>query len=106
MVSRALIVILFVLTSLAKGESLRLPITRDTWFSAVGGEADCNLGGARRLKVKSIQEMSLLDFDSTPLKGHAVRSAFLHVRLSGKEILRRMTVGTFGAEWVEGTSPT
>ena len=39
-------------------ETLRLPITRDTWFSAYGNEADANLGGASRMKLKSIQEMS------------------------------------------------
>lgn len=28
-----------------KGETLRVLVTRDTWFSNVGREADCNLGG-------------------------------------------------------------
>ncbi len=37
-------------------ESLRLPVTRDTWFSNVGAEIDGNNGGASRLKVKSYQE--------------------------------------------------
>jgi hypothetical protein len=35
------------------GEALRAPVTRDTWFSNVGAEADCNLGGATQLKLKS-----------------------------------------------------
>ncbi|HVA46675.1 MAG TPA: GDSL-type esterase/lipase family protein [Pirellulales bacterium] len=90
--------------AVARGETVRLNITRDTWFSEVGKEADGNTGGSDRLKVKSIQEMSLVDFDPAPLRGRLVRSAQLHVRLRGPEILRRMTVGSFSAEWVEGTA--
>jgi hypothetical protein len=88
------------------GEAVKLPVTRDTWFSNVGQEADCNLGGSSRLKVKSIQEMTLVDIDPTPLRGRVIKAATLHLRLAGDEILRRMTVGTFSAEWVEGTSPS
>lgn len=87
-----------------EGQELRLPVVRDTWFSAVGEEADCNLGGASRLKVKSIQEMSLVDLDPAPLKGHVVRKAALHFRLAGDEILKRVTVGSFSSDWVEGTA--
>ena len=46
---------------------VRLEVTRDTWVSDVGREADGNNGGAPRLKLKSIQEMTLLDVDATPL---------------------------------------
>ncbi len=88
----------------AEEQELRLSIVRDTWFSAVGKEADCNLGGASRLKVKSIQEMSLVDLDPAPLKGRVVRKAALHFRLGGEEILKRITVSTFSSEWVEGTA--
>lgn len=91
-------------TQPAADSDLRLPVTRDTWFSNVGSEADGNNGGAGQLKVKSIQEMSLVDFDPQPLVGRVVRSATLHVRLSGPERLHRVTVGTFAAPWVEGTA--
>ncbi len=85
-------------------DAIRVPVIRDTWFSAVGNEARCNLGGATKLKLKSIQEMSLVDIDPTPLAGRAVKRATLHLHLAGSEVLHRVTVGTFGAEWVEGTS--
>lgn len=85
---------------------IRLPVTRDTWFSAVGKEANDNLGGAPRLKLKSIQEMSLVDFDPAQLKGHVITEAELHVHRIRPERLWRVTVGTFAADWVEGTSPT
>ncbi len=91
-------------TSGADESRLRLPVVRDTWFSAVDHEADCNLGGAARLKLKSIQEMSLVDLDPTPLVGRVVRRAALHVRVSGEEVLKRVTVGTFASPWVEGTA--
>jgi hypothetical protein len=83
---------------------IRLPIVRDTWFSNVGSEADANVGGSPRLKLKSIQEMALVDVDPGPLRGRVVRSARLHVRSSGKPEWKRVTVGSFGADWVEGTA--
>ncbi|HEX5446881.1 MAG TPA: SGNH/GDSL hydrolase family protein, partial [Pirellulales bacterium] len=86
-----------------KGE-LRLPVTRDTWLSNVGREADGSNGGSGQLKVKSIQEMSLIDFDPRPLAGRVVRRATLHVHPSGGERLQRMTVSTLAAPWVEGTA--
>jgi len=82
---------------------VRLDVTRDAWVSTVGHEADGNNGGAPRLKLKSIQEMSLLDIDAQPLLGRTIRSASLHVKNSDKERLFRVTVSTVGAEWFEGT---
>jgi hypothetical protein len=85
-------------------ETVRLPVTRDTWLSNVGAEADGNLGGANQLKLKSNQEMSLIDVDPAPLRGRVIQAATLHVHLVSKEPLRRVTVSSFGADWVEGTS--
>jgi hypothetical protein len=86
------------------GEAVRVAVTRDTWFSNVGEEIDGNNGGAKQLKLKSNQEMSLIDIDTKPLRGRVIQGATLHVHLSGPEPLHRVTVGSFGAEWVEGTS--
>ncbi len=83
--------------------ALRLDVTRDTWVSEVGREADGNNGAAPRLKLKSIQEMTLLDIDAGPLRGRTIRSAALHLRLAGDQPLRRVTVSSVGAEWFEGT---
>jgi hypothetical protein len=82
---------------------VRLDVTRDAWISEVGREADGNNGGAPRLKLKSIQEMSLLDFDPKPLLGRTIRSAVLHLKKAGDETLKRVTVSSVGAEWNEGT---
>jgi hypothetical protein len=83
-------------------QDVRLDIARDTWVSAVGSEADGNNGGASRLKLKSIQEMSLIDVDPAPLRGRVIKSATLHVKLAGDDPLRRVTVSGIGAPWFEG----
>jgi hypothetical protein len=96
--------ILVVAGSSARGQEVRLSVTRDTWFSNVGSEADGNNGAAPRLKLKSNQEMSLVDIDPAPLRGRVVKSATLHLRSVGEPRLRRVTVGSFGADWFEGTA--
>ncbi|WP_165222002.1 glycoside hydrolase domain-containing protein [Aquisphaera insulae] len=77
--------------------------TRDAWVSQVGSEADGNNGASPRLKLKSYQEMSLLDVDTAPLRGRVIEAATLHVRQVGESPLLRITVGGVGAEWYEGT---
>ena len=86
------------------GKQLRLPVTRDTWFSEVGAEADGNNGGSSKLKLKSYQEMALLDIDPTALRGQTILEATLHVRLAAEPVLKRVTVSSFSVPWVEGTS--
>ncbi|MFO0925744.1 MAG: hypothetical protein U0736_01745 [Gemmataceae bacterium] len=88
----------------ADAAPLKLPVSRDLWLSSVDREADANLGGAARLKFKSYQELSLVDLDPAPLRGRVIRAATLHLRQAGAERLHRVTVGSIGAEWVEGTS--
>jgi hypothetical protein len=87
-----------------EANEVRVPVKRDTWFSNVGKEGDCNLGGSARLKLKSYQEMSLIDIDPAPLRGRVILGATLHLHLAGDKPLRRVTVSSFGADWVEGTS--
>ena len=86
----------------AARDPIRLAVTRDAWLSNAGDEADGNNGAAPQIKLKSYQEMSLLDFDPTPLRGRVVVAAALHLRLSAAPILRRVTVGSIAAPWVEG----
>ncbi len=90
--------------AVSRGEELRLPVVRDTWVSSVGEEADCNLGGAPRLKLKSYQEMSLVDIDPQPLRGRIVEAAWLFVRLAGEERLHRVSVSSISMPWEEGTA--
>ena len=75
-----------------ESEAVRVPISRDAWVSAVGREADANLGGANRLKLKSIQEMSLIDIDPAPFRGRVILGATLHLRRAAEPRLWRLTV--------------
>lgn len=87
------------------GRAVHVPVVRDTWVSSVDGERDANLGGAKRLKTKGIQEFTLMDIDPAPLRGRVVRGATLHLHTASKEIQHRLTVSTLASDWVEGTSP-
>ena len=85
-------------------EPLRLPITRDAWISAYPGEQDGNNGGSSRLKLKGIQEFSLIDFDSSSLRGKEVARAELWLHLESPDApLHRVTVSTVAVPWDEGT---
>jgi hypothetical protein len=80
-----------------------VPVSRDTWVSAVGAERDGNNGGASRLKFKGIQEFTLLDGDFSALKGRRIERAVLRLHQASAERLGRVTVSTISAPWVEGT---
>ena len=84
----------------------RFPVTRDTWFSSVANERDANLGGASKLKLKSYQEISLVDTDLSTVRGQTITGATLHVRSSGMPRLARVTISGIAADWSEGTSAT
>ena len=99
-----LVVLLTAPPGVAQDQALRVPVTRDTWFCNVGSEADGNNGGSNRLKLKSLQEMSVIDIDPEPLRRRVVQSAELHVRIGAEPKLLRVTVGSFGSEWFEGTA--
>jgi len=83
-------------------DSIKLPITRDMRLSSYAGEEGLNYGGSSQLKLKSYQEMALLAFDAASLKGKEVKRATLHIRLSGKERLLRVTTSSVRASWKEG----
>jgi hypothetical protein len=56
---------------------MRLPVVYDTWIAGLASEADYNLGGSARLKLKSCQEMSLLDINPAALRGRVVQAALI-----------------------------
>jgi hypothetical protein len=89
---------------LLKAQTVRLAPTRDTWLSNAGSEIDGANGKAPRLKFKSIQELSLIDFDFSSLRGKQVGKASLWLRASSDTPLDRMTISTMTLNWVEGPS--
>jgi hypothetical protein len=80
----------------------RIPISRDTWVSSVGDEAFGSNGGAPRLKLKSIQELSIIDFDARAIEGREIISAKLLLKVAGEEPIERITLSTITNDWVEG----
>ena len=82
---------------------MTIPVTRDTWVSAVGGEQEGNNGAATRLKFKGIQEFSLVDGDFSALKGRRIERAVLRLHQASEERLWRVTVSTISVPWEEGT---
>ncbi len=89
---------------LVRAERIRLDVTRDTWLSAVGNESKGANGGAARLKLKSIQELSLIDFDFAKLRGKEIQRCRLFLKRASDIPLDRITLSTLGANWTEGTS--
>ena len=88
----------------ATGEVVRLPVTRDSWVSAARGETEGNNGGSSRLKLKSCQELSLVDLAPESLAGRVVESAELHLHSESADRLWRVTVSSVARSWIEGTS--
>jgi hypothetical protein len=86
-----------------RAESIRIDIARDTWVSNYDTEIHGSNGAANRLKLKSIQELSILDFQAGPLRGKKIVSAKLMLKIAGDEPIERVTVSTITCDWVEGT---
>ena len=86
----------------AENRHVTLPVTRDTWVSAVGAERDGNNGASPRLKLKGIQEFSLLDADFSTVKARRIERAVLRLHMASDEKLGRVTVSTISAPWEEG----
>ena len=83
-------------------ETIRVDIARDTWLSNYSTENNGSNGAAPRLKLKSIQELSLIDFQPGPLRGRSIEKVTLCLKVAGDEPIERVTVSTITCDWVEG----
>jgi hypothetical protein len=83
-------------------KTVKLPVTRDTWLSSADKERQGSNGGATKLKFKSYQEMSVVDFDSKELKGFVIEEAHLHLNVDPKFPLLTVTTSSLSAPWIEG----
>lgn len=90
--------------SLSAQDVRKIPVNRDTWLSSVQQERLGSNGGAARLKLKSYQEMSIVDFDASSLKGRVIEKAYLHLNVVDKKRLLRLTTSSISAEWFEGNA--
>lgn len=80
----------------------RLDIARDTWLSNHPSEQSASNGGAPKLKLKSIIELSIIDFQPTQLKGKRIEQAKLMLKVEGDRPIERVTLSTLSADWIEG----
>jgi hypothetical protein len=86
----------------AQTEPLKLPCIADTMLSTSHGEEKLNGGGRSNLRLKSIEDLAILDFDVALLKGRAVEEARLYFCPTGPHKLRSIGISTIGTPWKEG----
>ncbi len=109
-------VIVAFLAAPAVAEEMKFTCSRDVWVSAVGEERDHSMGRTPTMKLKTIQEMCIMDFDLSKLKGRTVGGGWLcfhivhdpeevkriNIPLDRKHFLKGIGVSTVSADWVEG----
>ncbi|HHN46157.1 MAG TPA: hypothetical protein ENN09_01830, partial [Planctomycetes bacterium] len=100
----------FICAALTAGET-RLQCTRDVWISSYGTvgmggsppETDCSMGKTPTIKLKTIQEAGLFDFDTAPVRGRKIDKAVLMLHEAEPTQLRWMGVSTVSSNWEEGS---
>lgn len=110
--SLVLVLLMASLVSQARGETVRCPDVKDVWISSVSEEVDHSMGKTDTLKLKTLQELALMAFDVSALKGREIRSAALYIHpahtegklfIGGRETnLKWIVVSTVSSHWVEG----
>ncbi|HZE97161.1 MAG TPA: hypothetical protein VE981_09040 [Planctomycetota bacterium] len=82
---------------------LRLPCIADTVLSSSGSEVNLNGGDRSNIRLKGIEDLSILDFDVTAVKGKTVEEARLFITPTGPNKLRSLGISTISSPWKEGT---
>jgi len=97
---------------------VKLVVTRDVWVSAYPDEIDTSMGKTPRLKLKVNDEVALLDFDVSGLKGKRILAAELWMHNTPESVaaekerlgvpaerpdcLRKIGISTVATPWEEG----
>ncbi len=92
--------------SLVFPETIVLKATADIWLSdANEAERNSSSGKAKQFKLKSIQEMAVVRFDTSPIAGFEIQSARLFFYpVKNRELLKYIRVSTVTQTWEEGNS--
>jgi hypothetical protein len=85
-----------------QGEPVRLACTADTMISMHEGEEALNHGGRPNFRLKGIEDLALLDFDVSPLKGRCVAEARLFLFPLEGHKLKTLGISSVGTAWKEG----
>src|SRR5436190_14386748 len=99
---RHLMVLCLLLTQAAPGDALRLPCVADSQLSMSGGEEKLNGGGRSSMRLKGIEDLTIVDFDVSAIKGKTVEEARLFVTPTGAHKLRSIGISTISTPWKEG----
>jgi hypothetical protein len=84
------------------GDPLRLPVIADTQLSMSHGEERLNGGARSTVRLKGIEDLTILDLDLSALKGRTVEEARLFFFPVGPHKLRSIGISTIGSPWKEG----
>ena len=95
----------FFAARIAAGEDVKIPITADNSICCDPTELENNMGAAPRIKMKGNENILVLNFDPTPLKGKLVTKATLHIKATEKNVMvRKVGFSTIAVPWHEGKS--
>ncbi len=84
-------------------ESIRLPVTQDNSIVMVDGEWSANAGSSGRMRIKGNQHIVAMSFDTSSIRGRAIKSAEL-VAYPAAESIAGVTISTIAAAWDENKS--
>ncbi|HLY11572.1 MAG TPA: hypothetical protein VKW04_19885 [Planctomycetota bacterium] len=82
---------------------IRLPSIADTQLSTSSGEDKLNGGDRSNMRLKGIEDLSIIDFDVAALRGRTVLEARLFLSPTGPHKLRSLGLSTISSPWKEGT---
>ncbi len=80
----------------------RLQAVADANISSHASEINRNYGRSSRIRIKGIEMMLLVRFDTAPIQGWTVDKAALFVHAAGPHMLKTLGVSTVAVDWVEG----
>ena len=91
---------------MCQASMIKVPSTADIWLSdANAKERRSSSGKAKRFKLKSIQEMAAIRFDTDSVKGKEILSARLYLNCKrNRDRLKYIRLSTITQDWKEGNS--
>jgi len=84
-------------------DPIRLPDIADTQLSSTGSEVLLNGGDRSNMRLKGIEDLSIINFDVAAVRGKTVLDARLFVAPTGPNKLRHLGLSTISSPWKEGT---
>jgi Family of unknown function (DUF6067) len=87
----------------AMADTVKLPVVADTNISSHPSERDFNYGASSHIRLKGVEMLMLVKFDTVPVRGWAVEKASLFMHAAKPHQLKTIGVSTVATDWVEGT---